>query len=173
MMYSCAYLGSKWNPAQCRFPTLINSRQIFRRCTFRVIVGLSFMLCYLRSVMEGAMDNFIFRPAALSVSSATEAMITGMNELKPVLGQYDPGMILVGPLLSFSMSSIYRYFHPAGNRDKVCETVALGFVEDESNAQSQRADVVEKLKSRFEEVVTFGSHLEMARAVHTHWPNKE
>ena len=119
------------------------------------------------------MDNFIFRPAALSVSSATEAMITGMNELKPVLGQYDPGMILVGPLLSLSMSSTYRYFHLAGNGDKVCETVALGFVEDESNAQSQRADVVEKLKSRFEEVVTFGSHLEMARAVYTHWPNKE
>ena len=119
------------------------------------------------------MDNFIFRPAALNVSRPTEAMITGMNELEPLLAQYDPGMILVGPLLSLSMSSSYRYFYLAGNGDKVCETVALGFVEDESNAQSQRADFVEELKSRFEEVVTFGSHLEMARAVHTHWPNKE
>jgi Sel1 repeat len=123
--------------------------------------------------MEGALDNFIFRPAALNVSRPTEAMITGMNELEPLLAQYDPGMILVGPLLSLSMSSSYRYFYLAGNGDKVCETVALGFVEDESNAQSQRADFVEELKSRFEEVVTFGSHLEMARAVHTHWPNKE
>jgi hypothetical protein len=123
--------------------------------------------------MEGVMDNFIFRPAALNVGRPTEAMIPGMNELEPVLGQYDPGMVLVGPLLSLSMSSTYRYFYLAGNGNKVCETVAVGFVEDESNAQSQRADVVEKLKSRFEEVVTFGSHLEMARAVHTHWPNKE
>jgi hypothetical protein len=119
------------------------------------------------------MDNFIFRPAALNVARPTETMITGMNELEPVPGQYDLGMVLVGPLLSLSMSSTYRYFYLAGNGNKVCETVALGFVEDESNAQTQRADIVEKLKSRFEEVVTFGSHLEMARAVHTHWPNKE
>ena len=119
------------------------------------------------------MDNFIFRPAALNASIPTDAMITRMNELEPLLSQYDPGMILVGPLLSLSMSSTYRYFYLAGNGDKVCETVALGFVEDEVDAQSQRAAIVEKLGSRFEEVMTFDSHLEMAHAVHTHWPNKE
>ena len=119
------------------------------------------------------MDNFIFRPAALNVSRPTDAMITRMNELEPLLGQYDPGIILVGPLLSLSMSSSYRYFYLAGNGDKVCETVALGFVEDEADAQNQRADIVEKLGSRFEEVKTFGGHLEMAHAVHTRWPNKE
>jgi hypothetical protein len=152
---------------------IFNANEIREKYSVTVRSMLPLHTCYLGSVMGGVMDNFIFRPAALNVGRPTEAMITGMNELEPILGQYDPGMILVGPLLSLSMSSTYRYFYLAGNGNKVCETVALGFVEDESNAQTQRADVVEKLKSRFEEVVTFGSHLEMARAVHTHWPNKE
>jgi hypothetical protein len=152
---------------------IFNANEIREKYSVTVRSMLPLHTCYLGSVMGGVMDNFIFRPAALNVGRPTEAMITGMNELEPILGQYDPGMILVGPLLSLSMSSTYRYFYLAGNGNKVCETVALGFVEDESNAQTQRADVVEKLKSRFEEVVTFDSHLEMARAVHTHWPNKE
>ncbi len=100
-------------------------------------------------------------------------MITHTIDVEPLLGQYDPGMILVGPLLSLSMSSSYRYFYIAGNGGKVYETISLGFVEVETDAQTQRADFIEKLGSRFAEVLIFGSHLEMAHAVHTRWPNKE
>jgi hypothetical protein len=99
-------------------------------------------------------------------------MITDLIDVEPVLDQHDPGMILVGPLLSRSPNSGYRYFYIAGNGSKVYETISL-FVEVETNAQTQRADFVEKLKSRFAEVLTFGSHLEMAHAVHTRWPNWE
>jgi hypothetical protein len=99
-------------------------------------------------------------------------MITDLIDVEPVLDQHDPGMILVGPLLSRSLNSGYRYFYIAGNGSKVYETISL-FVEVETNAQTQRADFIEKLKSRFAEVLTFGSHLEMAQAVHTRWPNWE
>ena len=99
-------------------------------------------------------------------------MITDLIDVEPVLDQHDPGMILVGPLLSRSLNSGYRYFYIAGNGSKIYETISL-FVEAETNAQTQRADFIEKLKSRFAEVLTFGSHLEMAQAVHTRWPNWE
>ena len=59
-------------------------------------------------------------------------MITHTIDVESFLGQYDPGMILVGPLLSLSMSSSYRYFYVAGNGSKVYETISLGFVEVET-----------------------------------------
>src|SRR3984885_4602075 len=99
-------------------------------------------------------------------------MINNLIDVEPLLGQYDPGMILVGPLLNLSINSGNRYFYIAGNGSKVYETISL-FVEVETNAQTQRADFIKKLESRFAEVLTFGSHLEMAHAVHTHWPNEE
>jgi hypothetical protein len=99
-------------------------------------------------------------------------MITDLIDVEPLLGQHDPGMILVGPLLSHSLNSGYRYFYIAGSGSKVYETISL-FVEVEADAQTQRADFIEKLERRFAEVLTFGSHLEMAHAVHTRWPNKE
>jgi hypothetical protein len=46
-------------------------------------------------------------------------------------------------------------------------TVGLVFVKVEADAQKGRADLVEKLKSRFGEVKTFGSHLEMAPVAKT------
>src|SRR5580704_14642785 len=99
-------------------------------------------------------------------------MITDLIDVEPVLDQHDPGMILVGPLLSRSLNSGYRYFYIAGIGSKVYETISL-FVEVEADAQTQRADFIEKLETRFAEVLTFGSHLEMAHAAHTRWPNKE
>ena len=100
-------------------------------------------------------------------------MITDMVDLEPLVGQYDPGMILVGPLLSHSKNSRFHYFYIAGNGNKVYETINLGLVDVESNAQTQRADLVEKLESRFTKVLTFGSLPEMAQAVHLRWPNVE
>ena len=80
-------------------------------------------------------------------------MITHTIEVEQLLGQYDPGMILVGPLLSLSMSSSFRYFYVAGNGSRVYETISLGFVEFEASAQTQRADFIGKLNKRFAEVV--------------------
>ena len=100
-------------------------------------------------------------------------MITDLIGLEPLLDQYDPGTILVGPLLSLSLSSTFRYFYIGGNGSKVYQSIGLGFVEAEIDAERQREDVVGTLKNRFVEVITFGSHLEMARAMHTRWPNEE
>jgi hypothetical protein len=100
-------------------------------------------------------------------------MITDLIDVEPLLGQHDPGMVLVGPLLSLSINSSYRYFYIAGKGSKVYETISLGFVELETTAQTQHADFIKKLETRFAQVLTFGSHLEMARAVHTRWPNEE
>ena len=100
-------------------------------------------------------------------------MITDLVDLEPLVGQYDPGMILVGPLLSHSKSSRFHYFYIAGNGDKVYETIDVGFVDVESTAQTQRADLIVKLESRFTEVLTFGSLPEMAQVVHARWPNVE
>ena len=100
-------------------------------------------------------------------------MITDLIDVEPFLGQHDPGMILVGPLLSHSLNSGYRYFYIAGSGSKIYETISL-FVEVETNAQTQRADFIEKLESRFRgSVEPSAATLEMARAVHTRWPNKE
>jgi hypothetical protein len=100
-------------------------------------------------------------------------MITDLVDLEPLVGQYDPGPIFVGPLLSHSKSSRFHYFYIAGNGNKVYETIELGFVDVESTAQTQRADLVVKLESRFTKVLTFGSLPEMAQAVHARWPNVE
>ena len=112
-------------------------------------------------------------------------MVTEVSDLEPLLGRFDPGLILIGPLVF-----TYRYFDIAGNESKifdpdliivgplsfdiagngskVYEIVDLGF-----GASGQRAKFIEKLESRFAEVMTFGSQLEMANAVHEHWPNEE
>jgi hypothetical protein len=117
-------------------------------------------------------------------------MVTAGSDLEPVLGRFHPGLILIGPLIS-----TYRYFdtagneskifHPdliivgplsfdiAGNASKVYEIVDLGFGQAETNVPGQRAKFIEKLESRFAEVMTFDSQLEMANAVHEHWPNEE
>jgi len=99
-------------------------------------------------------------------------MITDLKDLEPRLGQYDPGLILIGPVLSLSMSD-YRYFHIAANGNKVYEAIGLGFFENEADAESQRADIIEILKSRFREMLACGSHYEMACAVSARWPNEE
>jgi hypothetical protein len=100
-------------------------------------------------------------------------MITDMVDLDPLVDQYDPGMILVGPLLSHSKNSRYHYFYIAGNGSKIFETIILGFVEAETIARTQRANFVEKLESRFSEVLVYGGLFEMAQAVHARWPNAE
>ena len=100
-------------------------------------------------------------------------MITDTVDLDQLVGQYDPGMILVGPLLSHSKNSRYHYFYIAGDGSKIFETIILGFVKVETIARTQRANFVEKLESRFSEVLVFGGLLEMAQAVHARWPNAE
>ena len=100
-------------------------------------------------------------------------MITNMVDLDPLVGQYDPGMILVGPLLSHSKNSRHHYFHIAGDGIKIFETINLGIAEVESIARTQRANYVGKLEDRFSEVLVFGGLLELAQAVHARWPNAE
>jgi hypothetical protein len=100
-------------------------------------------------------------------------MISDMIDLEPLLGRYESETILVGPLLSLSMNSSYRYFHVAGKGAKIYNFLSLGFVENESDAQKLRADAIVKFKSRFADVVTFGSHTEMAHAVHERWQCEE
>ena len=100
-------------------------------------------------------------------------MITDLIDVESFLGQHDPGMIMIGPVLSLSINSRDRYFYVAGYGSKVYETISLGFVGVDTNADKQRTDFIEKLQRRFAEVLTFGSHLEMAHAVHTRWPNEE
>jgi hypothetical protein len=95
-------------------------------------------------------------------------MITDLIDVESFLGQHDPGMIMIGPVLSLPNSR--SYFYVAGNGSKVYETI---FVEVDANAGKQRTDFIEKLQSRFAEVLTFGSHLEMAHEVHARWPNEE
>ncbi len=100
-------------------------------------------------------------------------MSTNFIDVEQRLGQYDPGVIFVGPLLSLSKNSRYRYFYIAGNGSKVYENISLGFIENETNAQTQRADFIEKLTSRFAEVLSYDSAVEMAHAVHARWPSVE
>jgi hypothetical protein len=100
-------------------------------------------------------------------------MITEDIDLDQVLDLYDAGeVILVGPLLRLSISK-YRYFFVASQGSKICESVGVGFAESEDDAQKQYEDIVKKLENRFAETVTFGDHVEMARAVHSRWPNEE
>ena len=117
-------------------------------------------------------------------------MITEASDVETLLSRFHPGLILVGPLIS-----TYRYFDTdgnpsavfhsdltvigplsfdiAGDGSKVYEIVNLGFGKAGTNAQGQRAEFVKKLESRFAEVMTFGSLLEMVHAVHEYWPNDE
>src|SRR5271156_2776441 len=100
-------------------------------------------------------------------------MIADMIDLESLLDQYDAETILVGPLLGLSMNSNYRYCYLASKGPKIYNSLDLGFVESESDAQKQRADLIDKLKGRFAEVVTFDSHPEMAHAVHARWQCEE
>src|ERR1700733_2537740 len=99
-------------------------------------------------------------------------MITDLRDLEPLLGQYYPGLILVGPVLSFAIGG-YRYFYIAANGRQVYEAIGLGYFEDEADAEFQRANIVEIAKSRFTEMLSFDSHWEMAHEANTRWPNEE
>jgi hypothetical protein len=100
-------------------------------------------------------------------------MINDPTDLEPLLAQYDPGTVLVGPLLNLSINSSFRFFYIAGNGSKkICESISLGFVEVEADAQSQRADIVARLENRFGEVQVLGSQLELAETAHSLWPNE-
>jgi hypothetical protein len=100
-------------------------------------------------------------------------MITDTIDLEQLLTQYEPKAVFVGPILSLSINASYRYLYIAGNGSKVYHSIGLGFVENELDAQKQRADIIEKLKPRFAELVTFGSHTEMARTVNARWRTEE
>ena len=89
-----------------------------------------------------------------------KSMINDLIELEPLLSQYDPDRIIVGPLRNLSISSSFRYFYIAGSGSKVYESIGLGF-EAEPKAESQRLDIIEKVKSRFREVTTPGSPPQM------------
>jgi hypothetical protein len=102
-----------------------------------------------------------------------KAMIHDLADLEPLLRQYDPGKILVGPLLNLWTNSSFRVFNIAGNGGKTHETIGLGFVKVETDAQRRRADIVALLESRFDEVQIFDSQLEMARVAHTLWAKNE
>src|SRR6516162_5359032 len=100
-------------------------------------------------------------------------MINDLNDLDAVLSQYDLGKALVGPLMNLSINSNFRFFHIAGNGAKVYQSVGLGFIEAETEAERQRGDIVARLQSRFGEVKVLDSQLEMAREANTLWPNEE
>ena len=74
-------------------------------------------------------------------------MITEVIDLERLLDQYDSGAVLIGPLLSLSLKSSYRYFYIAGKGSDVYEaTLGLGVIKSEAAAQRQRADVIKKLE---------------------------
>jgi hypothetical protein len=98
-------------------------------------------------------------------------MIHDLTDLEPSLHQYDREKVLVGPLLNLWTNSSFRVFNIAAKGGKVHETIGLGFVEREIDAQRRRADIVAALESCFSEVQLFDSQLEMAQAAHTLWMN--
>jgi hypothetical protein len=100
-------------------------------------------------------------------------MIHDLTDLEPLLHQYDPEKVMVGPLLNLWTNSSFRVFNIAGKGGKIHETIGLGFVELEIDAQRRRADIVAALESCFTEVQFFDSQLEMAQAAHTLWANDE
>jgi hypothetical protein len=95
-----------------------------------------------------------------------------MIELEALIGQYNPGIIFVGPVLDRWDNPTHRYFEIAGNGSEVYRRIDLGRVRA-TEAQRQRAEIVEKLGSRFLGVVAFASTQEMAQAVYSRWPNNE
>ena len=100
-------------------------------------------------------------------------MINDLVDLDRVLDQYDAGRALVGPVLSLSINSSFRFFYIAGNGAKIYQSIGLGFIEAETEAELQRGDIVAKLQSRFGEVKVLNSQLEMAREANALWPNEE
>jgi hypothetical protein len=100
-------------------------------------------------------------------------MIHDLTDLESLLRQYDPEKVLVGPLLNLWTNSSFRMFNIAGKGGKIHETVGLGFVEFEIDAERRRADIVAALESCFSEVQPFDSQLEMAQMAHTLWANDE
>jgi hypothetical protein len=100
-------------------------------------------------------------------------MIHDLIDIEPLLHQYDPEKVLVGPLLNLWTNSSFRVFNIAGKGAKIHETIGLGFFELEIDAQRRRADIVAVLESCFGEVQIFDSQLEMAQMVHTLWANDE
>jgi hypothetical protein len=100
-------------------------------------------------------------------------MIHDLTDLEPLLQQYDPEKVLVGPLLNLWTNSSFRVFNIPGKGGKIHETIGLGFVEREIDAQRRRANIVAALESCFSEVQLFDSQLEMAQAAHTLWANDE
>jgi hypothetical protein len=100
-------------------------------------------------------------------------MIHDLTDLERLFHQYDPEKVLVGPLLSLWTNSSFRVFNIAGKGGKIHETIGLGFVEREIDAQRRRADIVAALEDCFSEVQLFDSQLEMAQAAHTLWANDE
>ena len=100
-------------------------------------------------------------------------MIHDLTNLELLLHQYDPEKVLVGPLLNLWTDSSFRVFNIAGKGGKIHETIGLGFVELEIDAQRRRADIVAVLESSFGEVQIFDSQLEIAQMAHTLWANDE
>src|SRR4029077_6064457 len=100
-------------------------------------------------------------------------MIHDLTDLEPLLHQYDPEKVLVGPLLNLWTNSSFRVFNIAGKGGKIHEAIGLGFVELEIDAQRRRVDIVAALEGCFSEVQLFDSQLEMAQAAHTLWANDE
>ena len=99
-------------------------------------------------------------------------MITDLRDLERLLGQYERGLILAGPVLGFS-SDDYRYFYVAASGGKIYEAIGLGVFDNEADAENQRANIIAILKNCFGEMLIFGNHLEMARAAEARWPNEE
>jgi hypothetical protein len=100
-------------------------------------------------------------------------MIHDLTDLESLLHQYDPEKVLVGPLLNLWTNSSFRVFNIAGRGGKIHETIGVGFVEFEIDAERRRADIVAALESCFSEVQPFDSQLEMAQMAHTLWANDE
>jgi hypothetical protein len=100
-------------------------------------------------------------------------MIHDLTDLESLLHQYDPEKVLVGPLLNLWTNSSFRIFNIAGKGGKIHETIGLGFVEFEIDAERRRADIVAALERSFSEVQPFDSQLEMAQTAHTLWANDE
>jgi hypothetical protein len=100
-------------------------------------------------------------------------MIHDLTDLESLLHQYDPEKVLVGPLLNLWTNSSFRIFNIAGKGGKIHETIGLGFIEFEIDAERRRADIVAALERSFSEVQPFDSQLEMAQMAHTLWANDE
>jgi hypothetical protein len=81
-------------------------------------------------------------------------MIHDLTDLEPLLLQYDPEKVLVGPLLNLWTNSSFRVFSIAGKGGNIHETIGLGFVEREIEAQGRRADIVAALEGCFRRSAT-------------------